>query len=278
MNYQQKTKITDALISKINRLGISQNEAAKRIGVSAATITNIKNRKWANITEAWKKISLWVGSDEWQIVETANIRRIQNLCNHAQAQGITKAVSFRQGSGKSCGATYYADNNRNVFYLEAEPHYTKKIFLSKLCRVMGLSTSGSISEMVDSIVDKLNSLDKPLVIIDEYDQLKNNILPFFKTFYNKANSGFVLIGGEYFKNRIDKGVRLTKQSYCEIFSRLGGEFLGLHPINNDMIKSICEANGLFDPKVIKQVALYSKGDLRRVKNEVEKYQLLTRSK
>lgn len=278
MNTQQKMNLKKGLMAKIEKLGISQNEAAKRIGVSGATITNVKSEKWDNITDAWKKIQMWVGSDGWQIVETPNIKRIINFCNHAQAQGITKAVSFRQGSGKSCGAKHYANNHRNVFYLEAEPHYTKKVFLSKLCRVMGLGIDSSIADMVDVIVDKLNTLEKPLIIIDEFDQLKETVLPFFKTFYNKAKSGFVLIGGEHFPKRINKGVRLSKQSYCEIYSRLGAEFLGLHNTNKDMITAVCEANGLFDKKVINQIVIEAKGDLRRVKNDIEKYQLLTRNK
>lgn len=273
MNEVQKTAIKEAMLAKIERLGISQNEASKRIGVSGATISHIINGKWDNITDAWRAISQWVGTDKWQVVETNNVKRIFAMCKHAQTQGITKAISFRQGSGKSEGAKYYADNSKNSFYLEVEPHYTKKTFLQKLSRAMGLSVHNSIAEMVDNIIDKLNSLEKPLVILDEFDQLAEQVLPFFKTFYNKASSGFVLIGGEYFNKRITKGVNNAKQSYCEIYSRLGAEFLPLHPNNEETIKAICNANGVFEKAVIADISKQAKGDLRRVKSEVEKIHL-----
>jgi DNA transposition AAA+ family ATPase len=141
---------------------------------------------------------------------------------------------------------------------------------------MGLSIHNSISEMVDNIIDKLNSLTNPLVILDEFDQLSENVLPFFKTFYNKTTSGFVLVGGEHFNKRITRGVNNAKQSYCEIYSRLGAEFLPLHPTNTDTIKAICEANGIFDAAVIDGIVKDAKGDLRRVKSEVEKIHLQTK--
>lgn len=270
MNNTQKTKIQQAMIAKIEKLGISQSLAAKMIGVSGATITNVKNNKWTGITDAWRKIGQWVGNGSWQIVETANLKGILQMCQHSQEQGISKALSYRQGSGKSCGAKYYAANTKNAFYLECEPHYTKKVFLQKLSKVMGISVDSGISDMVDSIIDRLNSLDKPLVILDEFDQLSERVLPFFKTFYNKANCGFVLIGGEHFPKRILKGVRLAKQSYCEIFSRMGAEFLSLHAINDTMIQQICEANGVYDKSIINSISKAAKGDLRRVKNDIEK--------
>lgn len=276
MTQEQKIKLQQLLLAKIEKLGISQNDAAKRIGVSAATISNIINNKFDSITDAWKIISQWVGNGKWQVVETANVKRIGSMCKHAQTQGITKAVSFRQGSGKSEGVKYYADNNKNVFYLEVEPHYTKKTFLQKLSRAMGLSIHNSISEMVDNIIDKLNSLTSPLVILDEFDQLSENVLPFFKTFYNKTTSGFVLVGGEHFNKRITRGVSNAKQSYCEIYSRLGAEFLPLHPTNAETIQAICQANGIYDPATIEAIAKDAKGDLRRVKSEVEKIHLQTK--
>lgn len=277
MTEQQKNKITEAMIAKIETLGISQAKAAKMIGVSAATITNIKNEKWESITDAWYKVQQWVGFDEWQIVETANIKGMMRIFRHAQERSITKALSYRQGSGKTCGARYYTSRTRNAFYLECEPHYTKKVFLQKLSKVMGLIISSSISDMVDAIVDRLNALDNPLIVLDEFDQLSESVFPFFKTFYNKARCGFVLIGGEYFPKRILKGVRLHKQSYCEIYSRLGAEFLPLHSLNANMIKSICMANGVYQKSDITAVISHANNDLRRVKNDIEKI-LLERNK
>lgn len=277
MKDSRKQQIRDAMILKLEKLGISQSKVAKIVGVSVATITNVKNNKWDNITNAWRKIELWACDGEWQVVETINVKGIIKTCAHAQQSSITKALSYRQGSGKSCGAKYYTSKTKNAFYLECEPHYTKKVFLQKLSKTMGLTVHSSISEMVDSIVDCLNSLEKPLIVLDEFDQLSERVLPFFKTFYNKAKCGFVLIGGEHFKKRISRGVRLAKQSYCEIYSRLGAEFLPLHETSEAMIQQICEANGVYDKKTINAIIKEAKGDLRRVKNDVEKV-LLARKK
>lgn len=277
MKDTQKTKLVGQVLAKMKVLDMNQATLAKTIGVSPATITNIKNGKWDNMTDVWRKVQHWVGFDEWQIVETVNIRGMIELFQHAQDRSITKALAYRQGSGKSCGAKYYTSKTRNAFYFECEAHYTKKVFLQKLSKVMGLTLHSSISEMVDAIIERLNSLDKPLIVLDEFDQLKDNVLTFYKTFQNKARCGFVLIGGEHFPKRIIKGVNLAKQSYCEIFSRLGAEFIPLHPISANMIQRICEANGVYDKKTINQIVKQAKGDLRRVYNDVGKI-LLDRAK
>lgn len=271
MTDQEKKRIQQALVAKMEKKQLSNSETARQIDVSVATISNILNNKWAGMGGVWKKVANWVGdSPQWTIAKTKNIEGIFLLCSHAQRESITKAISFRQGSGKSTGAKYYAHQKKNVFYMEVEPHYTRKVFLQKLCKSMGLLQHGSISELMDQIINRLNDLDKPLIILDEFDQLSDKVLPFFKTFYNKANSGFVLIGGEYFSKRILRGVHAVKQSYCEIYSRLGAEFNELFPVNSEAIAQICKANGIIDKKQMARIAQAAKGDLRRVKNEIGK--------
>lgn len=270
MTNQEKKQLVERVKAKQERLGgLSNNATAKLMQVSGATLSKIMNGKWESITDAWRKVANWVGGEQWVDVPTGNGKRIHAMCSHAQALGITKAVSFRQGSGKSHNAKTYANSTPNVYYLEVEPHYTKKVFLQKLSIVMGLSPVGGISQLVDEIVERLNSLDNPLIILDEFDQLKDNVLVLFKTFYNKANTGIMLIGGLNFKKRIEKGANNAKQSFCEIHSRLGGEFLPMYEVEHSEIRAICEANGVYSQKEIQTIIKECKRDLRTVRSKVE---------
>jgi DNA transposition AAA+ family ATPase len=106
-------------------------------------------------------------------------------------------------------------------------------------------------------------------ILDECDELSDAALKIFKDLYNNCRCGFVLVGGQYLKQRILKGVRNTKQSYQEIYSRIGAEFLELKPINPNSIAAVCRANGIEDKEVIASTVAASNGDLRRVKALIE---------
>lgn len=270
----EKQKIAEALKSKIETLDISQAEAARRIDVSSATITNILKGKWESITGAWAKVAAWVAGrvSGWQLAETANFRMLQALFQDAQEKALSRAVSFRPGSGKTFAAKHYADNHPNVFYVGAVGDMSKRQLLQDLCSAMGISSSYRLGEMLEDIIDKLSLTNKPLIIIDEFDELDNKALRVFKDLYNRADLGIILIGGKHLKERIEKGVRRNKQSYAEIYSRIGGEFIKLKEVTPGVVRKICQANGIFDDNHIKDIFQQAQGDLRRVKALVEAIQ------
>lgn len=127
--------------------------------------------------------------------------------------------------------------------------------------------------MVGEIIEYLNKTDRPLVIIDEADKLKDPVLNLFKTFHNKTNAGFLLAGAPFFEKRIRRGVRLQKQAYEEIYSRIGGEFIHLRGINNTDIRLVCHNNGVMEEENITMVVNFSGGDLRRVKAKIDELSL-----
>lgn len=275
-----KEQIRMALISAIDSRGLSQAEASKKLGVSPATINNIINRKYVenaklNVSEdLWRKIAQWAGVSGWNAAATRDFKRINVLCANCQSEGRSRAISFDPGSGKTYALKSYASSHHNVYYIECDEYWGKKDFLNELRKQMGLVETGlTISEMVASIIEYLNRDEMPLVIIDEADKLKDAVLNFFKTFYNKSNSGFILCGAPYFAKRIMKGVRLQKQAYQEIHSRLGGEFFQMKGLNQSDIRNVCEANGVKDDNDIQRVINYTEGDLRRAKTMIEELKL-----
>lgn len=276
-----KETIRAKVEAKIQLLQISANNAAKIIGISGATLNNVLNQTWKakpELTpseEMWRRLAVWAGVlTEWKTAHTSDFKKITGICRHAQEMTISKAISFSPGTGKTWALREYANNNPAVYYIECEEYWNKKIFLQKLCSVMGINNAMlNVAEMVEEIIDFLNSKDKPLVIIDEADKLKDPVINLYKTFYNKTLSGFILCGAPYFKNRIEKGCRLQKQTYQEIYSRIGGEFLRLKGVSDTDIRMICEVNGIEEPMHMEQVKNYANGDLRRAKSVIERIKL-----
>lgn len=283
MTNLQKSEIVTKVKEKMATLSISANKAAQLLGINAGSLSLILNEKWLEneslvSEERWVILANWTDYFQtWQVAETPDFKRILNICKHAQKNSLSRAISFDPGTGKSFSLQYYANNNTNVFYLEAEEYFTKKVFLQKLAQAMGLEIISSIAELVEAITGHLNKIKNPLVIIDEADKLKDGILSFYKTLYNKTRCGFVLAGTPHFRLRILKGVRLQKMSYQEIYSRLGGEFLSLYGISepisdrepNNTVQLICLANGISEPSEIQEVMENANGDLRRVKAIIE---------
>lgn len=257
MTIANLSKLGKQVEQKMKRLDLSQNKAAKIIGCSNGTLSTLinqvylKDQKKIPSSAMVRKIENWVyssNSSGWNVAPTKNFKRVQNICAHAQSSHIARAICFSVGSGKTSALKNYASNNPNTYYIECEEHFTKKKFLQSVCLSMGESIPplSSIADIVDIIVNRLNTDRDPLLIIDEADKLKDGVINFFKTFYNKTtdNAGFILCGAPHFKSRLEKGIRKQKQAYQEIHSRFGGEFLPLHKITADDVALICECNDI----------------------------------
>lgn len=274
-------QIRQALIEKIGKKKVTASEAAKQIGISDATVSNIINESYAEkpalmpSDRMWMKIANWSGSrNGWRTADTVNYKRVFNVCRHAQDNSISRAISFSPGTGKTFALKAYANETPNCYYIECEEYFTKRTFLRELMQAIGLANNVMpMADMVGEIVARLNSTERPLVIIDEADKLDNGCLNLYKTLYNKTISGYVLTGTPYFKIKIDAGVKRNRMGYCEVYSRFGGEFIPLHPVDEKMVRQVCEVNGIEDEGEIQEVTEVAAGDLRRVKAMIERIQL-----
>ena len=288
MTFQEKEIIREELFKQIKALNISQSEAAKRIGVSGATITHIKQGKYENITDAWLLINRWVfpnKSHDWNAAKTRNFKRIQNICNDAQKQGYTRVISAGRGLGKSFSLEEYSKENENVFYVEANTDMSKKEFFQAICRVMGLEQTGTKGNLLLSIIDKLNKIYKPLLIIDEFEKMQNKAMIGFNDIVNKCKQkGFVLCGGLRLKREIVKGVKNQWKAFDELESRMGGEdkILTMYNIILSDVEVICNRNGITDKATIKSIYAGNiqqniagcNNDLRRVHTRIKELKFI----
>ena len=263
--------LAEQLAEKIAKKGISQAEAARQMGISSASISMILSGKHEGLTGIWNKVELWLGKQEggWKTAETANFLMIQDLCRDAQLLSQARAISFKPGSGKTHAARHYAHQHAEAFYFNCESAMSKPRLLKTICRNMGLQESWNMEEMLDNIIDKLGNMNRPLLIFDEFDELSEKALRIFKDLYNRVRCGFLLVGGVGLQKRIMLGAKNAKQSYQEILSRLGGEFIPLTENNLGTTKKICQANGMAEVEQIQAIHKQSAGDLRAVKALLE---------
>lgn len=281
MNNLQKNKIKDAILGA-KATGKSQNAIATITGVSSANITQIVKGNWDKISdELWRKVasSLNVSLDTgWQTARITNYKKIWGVCKVAQNQSSAKIISFDAGFGKTYTLTEYAKNNENVFYLQCDRYFTKKVFLQKFAKSLGLQVVGSTAEMIDEIIERLKTMKSPLIIWDEYDKVleKSGVFDLFKTFYDSTLGfcGFVLCGATALENTLKKCVAKNKIGYVELYSRCGREFISLKHLTQADIIAICLANGIDSEQAVQNIKIkLGNGDLRQLKSIIEHYKL-----
>lgn len=274
MQDEQKRQIAEQLREYCERKG-SQNAAANTLnGVSAATISKVLAGKWETIAdEMWRAISAQTAarSEGWQVVGTRAYDVMSFTLANAQTDALVLAVTGEAGSGKTEAIKNYTAAHANAYHLVCSEYWNRRTFMGKLLKCMGVGVSGTtVSEMMDDIVDALKRRESPLIVLDEADKLTDQVLYFFISLYNQleGHCGIIMTATGYLRKRIERGVRLNRKGYAEIYSRIGRKFVALPVLNGEDVAAVCVANGLTDSKVINRIAVESEGDLRRVKRSV----------
>lgn len=271
----------DIIANEVARLASksSQSRVAWQADVSVATINKIINYKWLNVSDemfrrvvANLRIELF-----WRTAETANFKLIQDFCKTAQKQAISIAISEHAGKGKSNAYTHYEREQTGVVYVECKNFWTKKEYCKALCSAAGIETHGTLQTLIARFIKHIKGLGAPLIIIDQFDKLKDNQMDLFMDLYNEmdGNCGFILSGVRHLEKRILRGVQMEKIGHEELYSRIGRKFIRLDPISFQDVKLVCNANGLHDESAINEIYNQCAQDLRRVKREVEKFHLRT---
>lgn len=253
----------------------SQNKAANSLkGVSSATISQILNTNWESIAdEMWLKIGKQVGysNKELNIVQTVNFKTITKLLHDAANNSIVYAIIDEPGASKSVSSTYFVENNKRAYRITCKEYWNRKMFLYELLSAIGGDASGmNVNEMVEKIVAILKTQDAPLIILDEFDKVSDQVFYFFITLYNQLQDecGIVTFSTDHLEKRIVKGLRLNKKGYKEFYSRIGRRFVKLPGVKSTDIQAICMANGITNKEEIKEVIEDCEYDLRRVKRKI----------
>ncbi len=249
MQKEQKQQICERLRAYCDQKG-SQNKAANSLnGVSSATISKALSGQWDTIAdEMWRTIAAQIGgkAEGWQVVNTKAYECMTFTLTNAQTDSLVLAVTGDAGSGKTEAVKNYAAGHANAYHLTCSEYWNRRTFMGKLLKCMGVSVSGTtVGEMMDDIVDTLKRKDTPLIVLDEADKLTDQVLYFFISLYNQleGHCGIILTATSFLQKRIERGVRLNRKGYAEIYSRIGRKFVKLPMLN-------------------------SEGDLRRVKRSV----------
>lgn len=275
MTPETKSRITASLSAYVERRG-SINKASKTLqGVSSATISKILSGKDADISDAlWRTLSAQLATTDqtgWQIAETGAYKTMLFLLEHAQQDSLVLAITGDAGSGKTEAMRRYAYEGRNVYHITCAEYLNRRSFMLRVLQVIGVDSAGStVSEMVDDIITELSRQERPLIILDEADKLTDQVLYFFISIYNALEwrCGIVLSSTNYLKRRLERGMRLGKRGYEEIWSRLGRKCIALPLISDEDIAAVCQTNGITSSQHIERIVREAEHDLRKVKRAV----------
>lgn len=261
---QEKNEIRAAIEDYCGVKGISRNELSVQIGVSGATLSNMCNEKWSNIDDRmWLKVWNFVKPNKIDsLYNTSDFAAIQKLCTQAKSNHIMVSLIGDTGMGKTV-ALEALSRRENTFYIYYNSSMRPRHFFYELGKLLGYDFDGSMYDMINKVCDTLNSMDEPLIMIDEAGKLSDTMLMHLHILRDRTmhNCGILLAGMPYFKSNLEKKAVKQKVGMSEFMRRvsLWHELAGL---SREEIKFVCGQHGITSPSEVKEFTQYRRfGDL-----------------
>jgi hypothetical protein len=259
MTNEQKRQVRDALVRYVNNFDTQSEAAASLDGISASTISQVKNNNWELLSDRlWHHIARQVGffCGEWQPGDTSTYLLLRILFGDAQHFAMTYGIAINKGLGKTFTAHHYTRENENVIYLPCNGEYNRKSFMIALMHAAGLLAKGSVPDMMKVFATAMTEKENAVLILDDADQLKDRVLHLVVMLINSVagNAGTVIMGSDQLRSRIVEGVRLKKIGFDEIYKSIGRRFITLAALAPRDVELVCRANGLYYETMIAEIA------------------------
>lgn len=239
---QERTIV--AMLADMDKIKYGQNEYAEymrimlSIPLSKTAFSMLKNGKYDAIkTTSWlrlvKHFNTFSASD-WKTAQTHTYGTMLTMLDTCKELGTWNLLCDHAAFGKSYPAEKFADDNKqNVVYIDCSFCATKSEFITEVAKRFGLERTTTYNKLWADATDELLLLDNPLLILDEFGDVSDNVIPLMKGLYNKADMddrtalGVFHIGADNLRKKFEDGIRRRKPGYAEYWSRCGNKFLDL---------------------------------------------------
>lgn len=276
------------VIEAIQKDQLSYSSAAKQatsLGINAAQLSRICKGDFDQvITDAkWRNIGRRLGVSPkpeapWVIVETPVFTYVQTQLSDCQENSISGLLCDYADIGKTIAAKEYAKENKFAWHIDCSQTKTKQKLIRKLAQEVGVDSNGKYADVYGDLVYYLQSLDRPLIILDEAGDLEYAAFLELKALWNATEGccAWYLIGADGLEQKIKDNKDRKKVGYAEIFSRFGGRYqkaidpgkVSLDEITKTQVALITRAN--HSTADIMKVYVATGGSLRRISTELKK--------
>lgn len=192
-------------------------------------------------------------------VDISTVKYITEIGRLCHTQGKIGVCVGKAGLGKTVAVKKYINEFLDSILIESDSGYTAKSLLKEIHRRLGLSGKGSVYDLMDETVRKLNQSGR-LLIIDEAENLPYRALEITRRIHDKTGVGVLLIG----RSILLENLKGFNNQYDQLYSRVKYTKL-LDKLLFEDVEKILNAIGQ-NPNLAETYLRYSDGNTRRLEH------------
>lgn len=241
METNVKNQIIANLEEYLEHHGMSASVFAKKSGINAAIISNLRSGKTTinagqghDVVIADKyyemiaqTIGLKLKPSYWEVKATPEMQRILATLEEAKEYGITNLLIGETGCGKTFISRLFAQQHpMDCYMITVGSSDNIGDLLDKVIDTMKIPTEKSKSRKLKAIMkhlreQKING-QKPMIIFDESEYMKQPALCSMKELYDNLNGhcSVIMAGTPQLLNNLDKLRKKNKEGIPQFYRRV----------------------------------------------------------
>lgn len=235
----QKENITEALKSYIDETGCKASKIAADLRINEAYVSQVLNGKYSigksdiktrQLSMIAKYVGLNFEREWWRKVDTLQSMSIEAYLYEAKDFATIKTIIGDTGVGKTYTVDCFVETNKQdvVYRITVGVLHTMVNVIDDIMNAMNLECKGDkVSKLrkIEAYMKELHHTGrKPLLIIDEAENLKLPIIGLMKQIYDMLVKprycGIVLIGTSQLIEKFEKMVRKNKIGVPQFMRRI----------------------------------------------------------
>lgn len=192
-------------------------------------------------------------------VNISIVKYVSEIARLCHTQGKIGVCVGRAGLGKTVAVKRYTKEFLDSILIESDSGYTAKSLLKEIHRRLGLSGKGSVYDLMDEVIRKLNQSGR-LLIIDEAENLPYRALEITRRIHDKTGVGVLLIG----RGILLENLKGYNNQYDQLYSRVKYTKMIDGLLVQDVVNILKAIEQ--EPKLAETYLKYSDGNTRRLEH------------
>lgn len=234
-----RQKVREAILEhRENYPTISDAKFANMLGISSPIFSRLKNgetEKLANDSfwiEQGRKLNVSIYERNWKVARTSVYAEVEQSIKFCKQN--SKAIIFTDdcGIGKTFCTKHVIKNMPFCYYVDCSQAPTKSLFIRHLARVLGVDSTGRLSDVKENVKYYINLLNAPFIALDDAGYLDPKVFVEIIELWNatEGRCGWMMIGDDSLQSLIEKGLKSKKVGFRALFSRFSDEFVRCVPV------------------------------------------------